>query len=125
MLFKLEVFQYAMSLDLNMEYSNIQLTEVASNLWRVPQNCVTKMDTFGIFNGMDIGVFFNPFQIFLPRVEIIFSKKTPFSEKGVQTLSKLTKNQNARSFAQNNGSEYLLAWCVASNEVIIHILRLK
>ena len=32
MLFKLEDFQYAMSLDLNMRYYDIQLTENASNL---------------------------------------------------------------------------------------------
>ena len=51
--------------------------------------------------------------------------KTPFREIGVQIFPKLTRNQNASSFARKNGSQSLLQLCVASEEVLVHIRRLK
>ena len=50
---------------------------------------------------------------------------TIFRKIGVQFFPKLTKNQNARYFAGNNGREPLLPWCVSYNEVLVHIPRLK
>ena len=39
-LLKLEGFQYATSLDINMGYYHIQLTEDASNLWTILILCI-------------------------------------------------------------------------------------
>ena len=57
MLLKLEVFQYAMSLDLNMKYYHIQLRENASNLYTIiilwVKYCYKRL-TMGVANSPDI-----------------------------------------------------------------------
>ena len=53
------------------------------------------------------------------------SFKTQFSKIGVKFWPKLTRYQKSISVAINNGILFLLPWCVASNKVLIAILRLK
>ena len=48
-----------------------------------------------------------------------------FSEIGTQNFPKFTRNQNNRSFARKNGRQSFLPWCVTSNYVLIHILKIK
>ena len=53
------------------------------------------------------------------------SFKTSFSEIGVKFWPKLTIDQKSRSVARNNGISFLIPWFVASNELLVYIMRLK